>query len=580
MFPYPSGDKLHIGHWYNYAPVDTYARFKRLKGFNVFQPMGFDSFGLPAENFAIEQGVHPKTSIRNNVNKMLEQFDLMYTMYDGIGKDSQPLLTSEPEYYKWTQFLFSLMATEKLLVKRKSEVNWCPKCKTVLANEQVKVDNNDIARCDRCDNSTSIKTMSQWFFKASAYKDRLLKDIDSLDYPLATINAQKNWIKDLKDWCVSRQRYWGCPIPVVYKDNVPSMVPQNDFPWLLPEDVDFVPDGQSPLARSAELKKRVNDKFGPEYTPEYDTMDTFVCSSYYWLQYLALEKGDSDGVSSDIVKEWMPVDLYVGGSEHACMHLIYARFVTKVMHNNGILPCDEPFKRLIHQGVITRDGVKMSKSKGNAVDPTEYVQKYGSDAFRMALMFMGPYDQGGEFDDAQLVKMKWFLDQVFIEATAGTALTDNAIIGQMLDRLAENIEKDIEKFRFNICIANFMKFLNIMHERKLTFSRDQLKDFLVLLWSFAPKTVDNLWKQMVFAPETPLIRGYPKYKSASVSKKQFLVIKINDVYKGRVDMGEHHNLGADALVEKASSLLRLEKYDSIKFQGEGRVLNFIVKEKT
>jgi len=581
MFPYPSGNKLHMGHWYNYAPVDTYARYKRLKGFEVFQPMGFDSFGLPAENYAIEHGIHPRVSTRENINAMLEQFDLMYTMYDGIGEDFQPLMTSEPEYYRWTQWVFSVMAKEKLAYRKKAAVNWCNSCKTVLANEQVVKNNNREAVCDRCRNLVSTKLLNQWFFKTTHFKEKMLQNLDSLNYPVATINAQRHWLNNLQDWCVSRQRYWGCPIPVAYKNNeqIARVASADNLPWLLPDDVDFVPDGKPPLARSAELKQRTIKAFGEGFIPEYDTMDTFVCSSYYWLQYLGyLKKDENDkGATSRVLKEWLPVDLYVGGSEHACMHLIYARFMNMVLHSFKVAPNEEPFKRLIHQGFITKDGAKMSKSRGNAVDPTSLVCEYGTDEFRMALMFMGPYEQGGEWNDDQIKKMKTFLDSVRRKARDSSSSVNSPIVRQHLDRLAENVDRSTEKFKFNIAVASLMKF--IKNTKELCYSRTELKEFLTILWSYAPHTVDILWKQCGFSDD-PIKCGYPRYKSVSEPKDKFLIIKINKRLAGRVEL--NHPLDCldkeSAIVERAASVIKLASWDSYKFTANGRVLRFMTKK--
>ncbi|MFH0851146.1 MAG: leucine--tRNA ligase, partial [Candidatus Peregrinibacteria bacterium] len=600
MFPYPSGDKLHVGHWYNFAPADSAARFMRMKGMDVLEPMGFDAFGLPAENYAIKSGIHPDKSTRDNVQTMVKQLRRMGCMYDW----SKMVNTSTPEYYRWTQWLFLQMYEHKLAYKKEAPVNFCPSCQTVLANEQAQD-----GTCDRCGTTVVQKNLNQWFWKITKFADRLLDGLKDLDWPPKTKIMQTNWIgkseginfrekvkgldiefevydsipqtflaqtftviapehplvpklvagtsyekpvmafvenirkkklakkfkieeeaegiftgryvdnpfgtgdlpiwvcsyvladygtgivncsahderdfafakkygiplkiallpKDpvlaekvknlevfyrepngiiqvpkvalgmtweqsrkriidyiegkgygqvrvhfrLRDWLISRQRYWGAPIPIVYDpEGKPHPVPEKHLPWLLPTDVAFKPTGKSPLTESKEFITRTEKLFGKGWTPEFDTMDTFVCSSFYYLMYLSTEgfgmqaphfsvtkAGKSERnhpIDPHIERTWMPVSMYIGGPEHACMHLIYARFVMMALKDFGFVSNEEPFKKLVHQGLITNKGAKMSKSKGNVVSPDSLVERHGSDAFRMYLMFMGPFTEGGD----------------------------------------------------------------------------------------------------------------------------------------------------------------------------------------
>ena len=315
MFPYPSGSGLHIGHFYNYAIIDSYCRYWKYKGFDVFQPFGYDSFGLPAENYAKQVGRDPKDVTYENIGRFREQMNKMNTNYQEL------LVTSDPSYQKWTQWIFTKLKEHGLAYKKDGIVNWCPSCETVLAREQVK---NDC--CDRCKSKVESKTMNQWYFKITDYKERLIKNLDKIDYPKSTINAQRAWLENLHDWCVSRQRSWGCPIPI---------------------------EGET------------------------DTLDTFVDSSFYFIRYCD-PNNDNEICSKENYK---PVDVYVGGSEHACMHLIYARFINMFLYDIGVVSEEEPFRKVVHQGMILNNGIKMSKSDGNVINPDDYDSELPSPLF-------------------------------------------------------------------------------------------------------------------------------------------------------------------------------------------------------
>jgi leucyl-tRNA synthetase len=682
MFPYPSGDKLHVGHWYNFAPADSFARFMRMKGHDVFTPMGFDAFGLPAENYAIKTGVHPDDSITTNVETMITQLKRIGTMYDW----SKTLNTSKPEYYQWTQWLFLQMFNNDLAYKKEASVNWCESCQTVLANEQCQD-----GSCERCSTEVIQKPMTQWYWKISQYAQKLLDNHKDLDWPEKTISMQKNWIgrsegcdvswnvdgsdivlgtftttvdtiygvtfavispehpelssivteehkdaisayqvkamkktdiergaegkektgvdtgaflihpftgekvplwvadyvlmnygtgvvmgvpahdqrdldfatahgfevvqsiqsKDketfmyddvdkynikgsivnsgdytdmdiiegrkkitldlekmkkgtakiqykLRDWSISRQRYWGAPIPIVYDpEGKAHPIPEEHLPWELPRDVEFKPTGTAPLAQSKELKERTEKIFGAGWTPEVDTMDTFVCSSFYQFRYLA-EGSNKEFVPKDIAKKWMPVDMYIGGPEHACMHLIYSRFVTMALKDFGLIDTEEPFKRLIHQGLITNGGAKMSKSKGNVVSPDGFIDKYGSDTFRMYLMFMGPFTDGGDWNDTgingtdRFVKRVWKLCTEFQFSPNGSQEKE---VTTKLHAVIKKVTEDIERLQFNTCISALMELLNVL-EKAEKIDVDTAKTFITLLAPLAPHLSEELWEKM------------------------------------------------------------------------------------
>jgi leucyl-tRNA synthetase len=390
MFPYPSGAGLHLGHYYNYAVIDSYSRWQRHRGQSVFQPFGYDAFGLPAENYAKSVGRDPRDVTYENIENFRQQMDRMRTQFD------ERLVTSDPEYTRWTQWLFRLMQERGLAYKAWADVNWCPSCETVLANEQAKS-----GTCDRCDTAVEQKNMHQWFFKITEYKDRLLANLDHIDYPKGTIKMQREWIANLRDWCVSRQRKWGCPIPV---------------------------DGET------------------------DTLDTFVDSSFYFLRYLT-ESRDEFLPRED----YQQVDLYVGGPEHACMHLVFARFVHMVLFDAGIVPVEEPFKKVIHQGMITAGGAKMSKSKGNAINP----DGYDPAELRFHLMFLGHYFDGGDWSDDHIKGTQRFFKRM-------RAWLDDVGDDEIdLSAFEEQIDRYVAAFKFNKVVSSFMEMFNKNKSRKV-----------------------------------------------------------------------------------------------------------------
>lgn len=682
MFPYPSGDKLHVGHWYNFAPADTFARFKRMQGFDVFSPMGFDAFGLPAENYAIKTGIPPKVSITENIATMVTQLKRIGCMYDW----KHMVVTSSPHYYKWTQWLFLLMYKRGLAYKKDGHVPWCDGCKTVLAREQVKE-----GGCDRCGGVVSEKKMSQWYWRITEYAQRLLDDLDGLDWPERTRTMQKNWIgrsegvtfkfsvrdmptefevydsvpqtfmaqtfvviapehpltlelaigttqeqavrefiesikarklvdkyavqnetlgvftgryvrdpfgtgdlpiwvasyvvadygtgivscsahdeRDfefakkyglplrtamvptdpseairvtnleycyaraedgvlslpvefsgrkwgeakeaitayiekqgfgsrstqyrLRDWTISRQRYWGAPIPIVYDpEGNPHAIPESELPWKLPEDVDFVPTGVAPLAASREFIERTERIFGPGWRPECDTMDTFVCSSFYSIRYL--DPGNEHRLCEpSLSNKWLPVDLYIGGAEHACMHLLYARFVFKVLADAKVINSSEPYKRLVHQGIITNNGAKMSKSKGNVVSPDKFVSQYGSDVLRLFLLFIGPYSEGADWSDTGINGAARFVQRVFglTGYISEHEIQLDADVELEVHQTIRSVTTDLEKLQFNTVVSSLMKLLNTL-ERANNLPRATAEVFVKLLAPIAPHLAEEIW---------------------------------------------------------------------------------------
>ncbi len=390
MFPYPSADCLHVGHYYNYAIMDSWCRYKRYIGNTVYQPFGFDAFGLPNENYAKKVNRDPKEVTYENIEKFRKQMIKMNTSYE------ETLITSDPSFQKWTQWLFTKLLEHGLAYKKDGEVNYCISCETVLAREQVKDEH-----CERCGTKIELRILNQWYFKITAYKDRLISNLDKLDYPKGTINAQRAWLENLHDWCVSRQRKWGCPIPI---------------------------------------------------ESEEDSLDTFVDSSIYLIRYC--DPNNEEELCSK--EKYKQVDVYVGGREHTTGHLIYLRFINMFLYDIGIIPEEEPVKKLFHQGVILKDGEKMSKSKGNTVNPDDY----DPDCLRFFLMFIGPYSDGGSWSDKNIVGIQRFKNR-FLE---------------WMSRTGEDVI-DIEKFKKKIFdFTESMKFNKVVSEFMILVGNERLKN--------------------------------------------------------------------------------------------------------
>lgn len=878
MFSYPSGAKLHLGHWYNYGPSDTFARFKRMQGYEVFHPMGFDAFGLPAENYAIKTGIHPKDSTLKNIETMEKQLKDMGATYDW----DHEVVTCNPDYYKWTQWLFLKLYEMGLAYKKEAPVNYCPSCNTVLANEQVVSGN-----CERCGTIVVRKKLSQWFFKITDYAEELLNDLDKLDWPEKTKIMQKNWIgrsegamvkfevdnsdlsfevfttrvdtlygvtycvlapendlvekiitdeykaavkkyqeqtakvsdidristvrektgvftgsyainpvngrkvpiwisdyvigtygtgavmavpahddrdyefakkynlpiiqviapfypaepgneqkdgmetirrktvivglkhpskdeylcldwkehpwhtfvvggiegdesieeaalrelkeetgyknividkvldfeahssfyaahkgvnryqeakyviarlndeekdeldeeeaskhnlvwiskdkllefinlgnythlanqivygenaytedgvlinseemndknnreamKDivsklekinagrfvvnyrLRDWLVSRQRYWGAPIPIIYCETCGAVpVPEKDLPVELPYNVDFKPDGMSPLLKSEEFVNTVCPICGKPAKREVDTLDTFVCSSWYFLRYPDA-KNDKEAWNKDLIDKMLPVDKYIGGAEHACMHLLYARFFTKALRDAGYLSFDEPFKSLVHQGMILgEDGEKMSKSKGNTVSPDEYIDQFGSDVFRTYLMFGFKYIEGGPWDGNGVKAISKFYERVRRLVDNYISIkNDESFVNEKEDREIESIlhnaikdiVRDTDNFQFNTSISKIMEYVNALYKYisvekvNTNLLKDLIEKLVLLIAPFAPHMAEELWEQL--GNENSIFKySYPEFDASKVVEDTFeLVIQINGKVRSKV----------------------------------------------
>ncbi len=728
MFSYPSGSKLHAGHWFNYGPTDSWARMKKMQGYNVFQPMGFDAFGLPAENFAIKTGIHPMDSTLKNIETMEIQLKAMGAMFNW----DHEVVTCAPDYYKWTQWLFVQLYKNGLAYRKKAPVNWCPSCNTVLANEQV-LD----GACERCSTPVIKKDLTQWFFSITKYADELLDDLDGLDWPEKTKSMQKHWIgrsygssvkfkvekKDLefevfttrvdtlfgtsyvvfapenemvselttdaqkaeveayieqakmqsdidrqslsrektgvftgsyavnpingrvipiwvgdyvlntygtgivmavpahderdfefakkynlpiervieggeelpyteigkmvnssdfnglvgedakekvttwleerncgslkinyrlRDWLVSRQRYWGAPIPIIYCDKCGEVVVEEEnLPVTLPYDVEFAPDGKSPLAKSEEFLNTTCPKCGGHATRETDTLDTFVCSSWYYLRYVD-NNNKEEAFNKEKINKMLPVDKYVGGPEHAVMHLLYARFITKALRDMGFLSFDEPFKSLTHQGLILGpDGLKMSKSKGNTISPDEYINQYGADVFRMYLMFGFSYADGGAWSDDGIRSVARFIERVernfhnikdILQSSSNTVemrREDKDLLYWNANTI-KGISEDAEKMQFNTAIARMMELTNALtkyialKEHNHTVLEKVNADFIRVLAPFAPHFGEEIWH--MFGNENSVFdETWPTFDNDALVKDEVeIAIQVNGKIKERI----------------------------------------------
>ena len=724
MFPYPSGN-IHMGHVRNYSIGDVVARFKKMEGYNVLHPMGWDSFGLPAENAAIKHGVHPHKWTMANIEDMKGQLKLLGLSYDW----EREVATSTPEYYKFTQEIFLKFLEAGLAYKKKSFVNWCPSCETVLANEQVVQ-----GQCERCDAVVVKKDLEQWYFKTTAFAEELLNDLDTLDgWPEKVKTMQRNWIgksngaelifdidgtdksmtvyttrpdttygvtfmvlapeselvqelvkgteyeadvnafiqkmhtkteiertasdvekegmfigkyvinpvngkkipvwianyvladygtgaimavpahddrdrdfaekfnldiipvidednkminseefngmdaKDafegvveklakenrgkktvnyrLRDWLLSRQRYWGCPIPVVYCDDC-GIVPvdKKDLPVLLPTDVEFTGKGESPLTTSKEFATTACPCCGKEARREVDTMDTFVDSSWYFLRYID-PKNTEEPFSKEMVNKWMPVDQYIGGVEHAIMHLLYSRFFVKAFKSMGMLDFDEPFKNLLTQGMVLMDGSKMSKSKGNTVSPIEIINKYGADTDRLFVLFAAPPERDLDWSEQGVEGCFRFLNRVYrlvdelkdiakSDAKVNVATKEDKAMRFTIHSTLKKVTDDLShKFGFNTAIASLMELINEMYKYKELDTRNDgiikegIETIVTILAPFTPHVGEELW-QMIGKEGSIFDISWPEFdESALVKDEVEVVVQINGKVRAKLSVG-------------------------------------------
>ncbi len=763
MFPYPSGD-LHIGHMKNYVIGDVIARYKLMKGFDILHPMGWDAFGLPAENAAIQRNIDPEKWTYNNISVSKNTMKLMGLSYDW----EREVTTCAPDYYKWTQWLFLKLYEKGLAYRKKATVNWCPSCQTVLANEQV-----ENGSCYRCHTLVEKRELVQWFFKITDYADRLLKDLDKLDHwPLPVKTMQKNWIgrsegaeidfyiekikrtvrvfttrpdtiygvtfmviapehellpqliegseqehavqhyvdkaknkselertslkekdgvftgayathpftgekipiwvadyvimgygtgivmgvpahddrdfefaqtyhlpiktvirppdipdfdvlkvgeaytqkgvmvnsgpysgmpseegiqailKDLKvkkigqpavyyklrDWLISRQRYWGAPIPMIHCPKCGIVpVPEKDLPVLLPkEGVDFTPLGKSPLASVDDFIQTTCPKCGGPALRDPDTMDTFVDSSWYFLRYTDA-KNDMEPFSTEKANAWMPVDQYIGGIEHAVLHLLYSRFITKFLYDIGKVRVDEPFQALFTQGMVLNKGEVMSKSKGNAVPVGPFVEKWGSDTGRITILFAAPPERDLEWTEEGVQGANRFLNRVYrfflshlqdfsseknaVKMDPKALTPDELNIYKKVHQTIQKVTEDVEVFHFNTALAFLMELMNLFYKSTVTNQalwRYALENYLLLFSPFAPHLAEELWHRIGHT-NSIFQTQWPKFDPDFIQEEKVqMVLQINGKVRSRIEVE------ADLDQEKAKEIAlqdpRIQKY--------------------
>jgi len=722
MFPYPSAEGLHVGNLFAFTGSDISARYHRLLGHDVFQPLGYDAFGIHSENYALKVGAHPMELTPKNVANFQRQLERAGLMVDW----RQKVDTSRPDYYKWTQWVFLQLYKQGLAYKKAAAVNWCPTDMTVLANEQV-----EGGLCERCGTAVEQRFLEQWFFRISAYAERLLNNLEWLDWSPITKSAQKNWIgrsegaqlsfrvsghddkvtvfttrpdtifgatylvlapehplvatlttdaqrdavqgyqdatkkqdliarksskektgvftgatavnpatgadmpiwiadyvlmqygtgaimavpghdeRDfefahvfdlpivrvvagpddaadtplgesaytddaqgrlvnsgafdgqlvadakrtvtdwltagghgssvvnfrLHDWCISRQRYWGPPIPIIYCDACGTVpVPESQLPVELPFIPDFKPDdsGISPLARHEEWYRVPCPTCGAPARRETDVSDTFLDSAWYFLRYPSATRSDV-AFDTETTKRWLPVDSYIGGNEHAVLHLLYSRFVTMVMKDAGHIDFEEPFTRFRAHGMIIREGAKMSKSKGNVINPDVYMEEWGADAFRMYLMFLGPYEEGGDFRDQGISGVRRFLDRLW--ASVRDARTDVALdanVTRQIHRTIKKVGEDTASLSYNTAIAAMMECLNHVRAGDRPVHRDEVLPLVQLVAAYAPHFAEECWELMGHTA-TVFDGGWPTFDPAMLVENEVdLVVQVNGKVRGKL----------------------------------------------
>ncbi|WP_127135348.1 leucine--tRNA ligase [Veillonella sp. 3913] len=761
MFPYPSGN-LHMGHVRNYSIGDVVARFKKMRGFNVLHPMGWDAFGMPAENAAIKNGVSPKDWTLDNIANMTRQQKELGLSYDW----GREVATCKEDYYRWTQWIFQQFYKKGLAYKKEAKVNWCEHDHTVLANEQV-ID----GKCWRCDNDVVKKDLKQWFFKITDYADRLLDDLDTLDqWPDRVKAMQRNWIgrsegtqfafyvpkidksfevyttrvdtlfgvsyvvlapehpyvkeliqdasnkveleafietlrnqsdiertsteaekvgmftgsyathpitgkevpiwianyvladygtgavmgvpahdeRDyafakkynlpvnwviqntaqdldfasldtaftedgilvnsgdfngktseearqalgdyfteqgtgrktvnfrLRDWLISRQRYWGCPIPVVYCEKCgEQLVPEDQLPVKLPEDVSFDGGAISPLATSENFLNTTCPCCGGPARREIDTMDTFIDSSWYFLRYTDA-RNDKEVFNKEIAKYWMNVDQYIGGIEHAILHLLYARFFVKVLHDIGLVEVDEPFKALLTQGMVLKEGSKMSKSKGNVVSPEEIIAKYGADTARLFILFAAPVDRDLDWSDQGVEGSYRFLGRVWriidtyqqlgASGHHDSLSKDETALRRELHRAIKKVTEDLDgKFNFNTAISTVMELVNAMYQFKDShesvqsdLAKELVEKLTLLLAPFVPHITEEIWHECGFEGSVHAA-SWPTYEeSALVVDEVEVAVQVNGKVRDKLTVSV--SLSKEELEAAAKALPRVQEF--------------------
>ena len=652
-FPYPSGDGLHVGHIRSYTAMDIISRKRRMEGFNVLYPIGWDAFGLPTENYALKTGKDPKVVTKENTDTFRRQIRSLGLSFDW----SREINTTDPKYYKWTQWIFLKFLEKGLAYKAKIPINWCPKCKIGLANEEV-VDGN----CERCGAPVEQKEKEQWMLAITKYAERLDKDLDEVDYPDRVKIQQRNWIgrsegvlikfddieifttrpdtilgatfivvagkedkftgrfvtnpatkekipvweaeyvmsdygtgaimgvpaddeRDmefakkyklpivedyqkagfedfgkkvtkyrLRDWVFSRQRYWGEPIPVVHcsKCGV-APVPEKDLPVELPKVEKYQPreDGESPLANIDEWVNVTCPKCGGKAKRETDVMPNWAGSSWYFLAYLFNKEGFASSASIENWKlqienfrHFMPVDWYNGGMEHTVLHLLYSRFWNKFLYDLKLVPTSEPYKKRTSHGLIlAENGEKMSKSKGNVVNPDTIVKQFGADTLRLYEMFMGPFEQAIAWSEDALVGPRRFLERVWrlkTKVAKGQTLDTDSQGLTLMHQTIKKVSDDIESMKFNTAVSSLMIYVNSL-DKKDKISQEEFRTLILLLAPFAPHITEELWL-LLGRKDSIHIQNWPTYDSKKLIKDEIILnVQINGKIRANLSISRNQS---------------------------------------
>ncbi len=551
MFPYPSAEGLHVGNVYAFVGSDIHGRWKAMQGYDVFEPIGFDAFGIHSENFAIKKGIHPRILTALNVSRFREeQLKRIGNRFDW----SHEVQTTDPGYYRWTQWIFLQLFKHGLAERKAAPVNWCPRDKTVLADEQV-----INGRCERCGNMVEQRWLEQWFLKITAYAQKLLDNLDQLDWSERVKTAQRNWIGrseeeepgtgrkivtyHLRDWLISRQRYWGPPIPIIYcqvHGAVP--VPEDQLPVLLPEIEDWAPTGtgSSPLAIIESFVNTTCPICGLPARRETDVSDNFLDSAWYYLRYPS-SHDDTQPWDPALTRKWLPVDMYTAGPEHSVLHLMYTRFISMALHDLGYLDFEEPFKHLRAHGMITKDGAKMSKSRGNVINPDEYLAHLGTDVLRVYLMFMGPYEIGGDFSDRGIGGIVRFLDRTWRLVTQHAAnVVAGAVQGEArraMHLTIKRVTEDIAALKYNTALAALMEYLHTLEDQQEV-RRDELQTLLLLLAPFAPFLTEELWERLGNSGSIHTARWPEADLEAIRSETMTIIVQVNGRLRDQLEVAQ------------------------------------------
>lgn len=572
---YPSAEGVHIGYVKSFGGMDVFARYKRMKGFNVLYTTGWDSLGLPAENYAIKSGIHPRDITSKSINHFRNQFKAFGLSYDWEKEQD----TADSDYYKWTQWIFLVMYERGLAYKKKSMVNWCPKDLTVLAKEQV-----INGKCERCGNAVEEKELEQWHFKITDYAERLYDDCNKLNWDERYLNLHKNWVNPdhLKDWCVSRQRYWGPPIPIVYCEKCGTVpVTKEALPVVLPYDVDYTPTGQPPLANNSNFINTKCPKCGGDAKREADTLDTFVSSGWYEYRFMD-SKNKNEFASEEAINYWKNVDHYQGLAEHFTAHLVYARFITKVLYDAGYIKEDEPFPRYTAVGILVdKEGKKFSKRYNNAPDTDLLVENYGGDILRLSCQFISPFDEISKWGEQDIVSVKRFRDRlwrVFNEKVDGKTHIISEELNSKINVLIKSTENNIEAMKYNIALSDMMVFMNDLNNSQDKIDKNIWETFCKLLAPFAPFISEEMWYQLGYQKSIHN-EPFPEYNEALIKENSVdLIIQVDGKTKGIINILKGSSqVEIIAIIKENNGLWKHlpEKY-SIKYI-EDKVINFITE---